>query len=163
MNLKGVGILEWWLTKWLQNHGFPLVKAKVAADFQYSNDEQTIYFALAVTDRQDELFLKFCQDVCNFPYVCDNFILSFFHELGHYMTWYEWDEEEWDDYEAARMILLTLNAPIEDYFSLPIEQFATDWGCEYIRTHVEEIEEFWRVCQKLIMNIYKQNDVEVEE
>lgn len=163
MEIKGVSILEWWLTKWLHEHGFPLVKARVAADFQYDNDEQTIYFALAVTDEQDWKFLKFCQEVCGFPYECDNFILSFFHELGHYVTWYEWDEEEWDDYEAAKMILLSLNANIEDYFDLPIERFATDWGCTYIREHEAEINEWWRMVHKLIMNIYKQNNVEVEE
>lgn len=161
MELKGIEILEWWLTKWLKDHGFPLVKARAAADFQYDNNEETIYFALAIADKQDKAFLQFCQNVLNFPYECDNFIISFFHELGHYMTWYEWDEEEWEDYEEDKMYILTHELPIETYFELPIERFASDWGCTYIKEHQEDIEEFWRVCQKLLLNIYKLNNVEV--
>lgn len=50
MKLKCISTLEFYLTKWLHDHGFPGVKARVAADFQYDNDEETIYFALAVAD-----------------------------------------------------------------------------------------------------------------
>lgn len=159
MELKGVSILEYYLTKWLKDHGFPTVKARLAVDFQYDTEEEIIYFALAVTDNHDKEFLKFCQEELNFPFDYDNFIISFFHELGHYMTWPEWDEDELDDYFWARDYLSCLENSERDYYSLPVEIFATQWGCEFITTHQEDIEEFWRVCQKLIMNIYKQNGV----
>lgn len=159
MEIKGISTLEWWLTKWLHDHGFPSVKARVAADFQYDNDKETIYFALAVADEQDKKFLKFAQDFCVFPYDCDNFLLSFFHELGHHETWDWWSEEDWDGYQTAKNTINNNNYPIEMYFWLDIEYFATDWGCQYIVNHANEIEEFWRVCQKLLMNIYKQNGV----
>lgn len=162
MELKGISTLEWWLTKWLKNHGFPDVKARAAADFQYDNYEETIYFALAVPDEHDKKFIKFCQDHFSFPYDCDNFILSFFHELGHYVTWDDWDDDAWIRYFDSKDNLIANDAPIEDYFALPIEFWATCWGCVYIKSHAQEIEEFWRVCQKLIMNIYNINRVEVD-
>lgn len=162
IELKGVSTLEWWLTKWLREHGFPLVKARLAADFCYDHDEETIYFALGVADNHDKEFLKFCQDELDFPFDCDNFIISFFHELGHYMTFYEWSKDEWDDYFWAKDWLSCLENTERDYYSLPVEMFATRWGCDFIVANQEGIEEFWQVCQKLLMNIYKQNGVETE-
>lgn len=159
MKLKCISTLEFYLTKWLHDHGFPGVKARVAADFQYDNDEETIYFALAVADEQDKKFLKFAQDKLDFPYDCDNFILSFFHELGHWATWYCWNENDWEDYFHDKELIAERKLPIEDYFSLPIEETATRWAIKQICTSPKEIEEFWRVCQKLLMNIYKQNGV----
>lgn len=162
MSIKGISTLEYYLTNWLKDQGFPDVKARVAADFQYGPDEETIYFALAITEEQDKKFLTFCQEMMHFPYDCDNFILSFFHELGHHNTWELWSEIDWDYYNTAKEIINFAGLPVEEYFQLPQEWFATKWGCDYICKNVEKIEEFWRVCQKLLMNIYKQNGVEIE-
>lgn len=162
MEIKGISTLEWWLTKWLRDHDFKGLKARVAADFQYDNDEGTIYFALAVTDKQDEEFLKFCQEAFDFPFDCDNFILSFFHEVGHAETWEWFTDEEWDKYFDFKQALDNSTYDLRRYFHLEPEYEASEWGCNYIVSHQNEIEEFWRVCQKLIFNIYKQNNVEVD-
>lgn len=159
MEIKGISTLEWWLTKWLHDHGFTDIKARVAADFQYCHDEKTIYFALATTDEQDKKFLEFLQFYFGFPFECDNFLVSFFHELGHNRTWDKWTDEDWCDYFTSKDLLISTNAPVEEYYQLPIEEEASAWCVGYIYWNVQEIKEFWRVCQKLIMNIYKQNGV----
>lgn len=159
VNIKGVSILEWWLTKWLAAAGFPMVKAKLGSDFLYCSDNSIIYFSLFTTETHDLDFLHFAQDEFNFPFDCDNFILSFFHELGHYMTYHEWSQKELNEYYLTKLYLSLFENSHLDYYKLPIEHLATDWACSYICNHQKEIEEFWRVCKKLLMNIYKQNNL----
>lgn len=163
MEIKGITTLEWWLTKWLNEHDFPIVKARVATDFQYEDRTKTIYFALVSDSSLEANFLKFVQDTLSFPYDCDGFILSFFHELGHYMTFENWTETDWINYYLEKMCI-NLSSPCrnEEYWSLPIEHCATKWGCNYIVDNSNEIENFWRITKKLLMNIYKLNNMEVE-
>lgn len=157
MEIKGLPTLEWWLTKWLKDHDFKGLKARAAADFQYNNDEGTIYFALATIQDLDAKFQEFIQSNFDFPYNCDPFILSFFHEAGHAMTFEMWTDEEWDKYFETIDNL----SKEEIYFYLPQEYEASRVGAQYILSHTDEIKEFWRICRKLILNIYKLNGVEI--
>lgn len=163
MEIKGLPTLEWWLTKWLAAAGFPNVQVRVGGDFSYFPADNSIMVSLGVTEHHD-LFLKFIQDTFKFPFTCDDFIISFFHELGHVNTWNCFDEEERKHYYADKMYLACFEedwATLE-YFRLLPEFYASEWAVNYIVQHQDTIEEFWRICKKILMNIYKINGVEIE-
>lgn len=161
MRLKGVRELEKFLTGWLRAAGFTDVRARAAADFGYDPEDGIIYFSFGVTEKIDTLFLKFCQDELGFPYDCDNFIISFFHELGHHITYFDYSDKEWKEYYKRKKKLEDAPNSEYKYFSLPMEMAATRWGCSYIERHADLINDFWEQCQKLLMDIYRLNGVDV--
>lgn len=166
MELKGLSTLEWWLTKWLNNHGFEEVSARINSDFEYVFEDSIIYFAIALSSPVEDWFYQFITANFDFPYTCDPFITSFFHELGHNQTYMDFTEDEWEKY-LEDVDTITQMDDTEDknmaYFSLPFEFAATEWAVRYIKDNEEEIKEFWRVCSKLLLNIYKQNNIEMED
>lgn len=164
MELKGLPTLEWWLTKWLNTHGFEGVSARINTDFEYDFEDSAIGFAIVLSSQIEDWFYQFITCNFDFPYTCDPFIISFFHELGHDQTYMDFTDDEYDEY-LEDVDRITEMDDGEDkhmaYFSLPFESAATEWAVQYIKDNAEEIKEFWRVCSKLLLNIYKQNNVEM--
>lgn len=160
MELKGLSTLEWWLTKWLDTHGFEEVSARIGHDFEYDFEDSAIHFAIVLSSPVEDWFYQFITSNFDFPYTCDPFITSFFHELGHNQTYMDFTENEWEKYLEDVNAIAQMD-DTEDknmtYFSLPFEFAATEWAVRYIKDNEDEVKEFWRVCSKLILNIYKQN------
>ena len=155
MHIIGIYILEWWLTKWLNDHGFDLT-AKVGGDFMYDHNNREVWVGLATTEKANKDFMDFWHTVLDFPYDCDQFIISFFHEVGHDETWDIFSEDAWDAYQD---MVEAAGGDNHKYFAIPQEQAASQWGCDYICGNPAEIEEFWRVCQKILQHIFKMNGV----
>lgn len=153
---KGVPTLEWWLTKWLHEHGFPTLTARMSDSFQYDRGRNELLFSLYVCETLDRQFLEFCQERVGFPYKCDVFLLSFFHELGHHVTLDDFSTEEvckhldWANDPNAELEL-------DDYWGSDIEFAATAWGCCFICDHADEIQNFWRIFSKLANNVIRVN------
>lgn len=164
IELKFLPTIEWYLTKWLHDNGFEGVTARANTDFEYAFNSRSIGFAFAVDERSEEIYEKFIEKhFPDFPYVCDRFLTSFFHELGHEET-----EDEFDDYEA---ILAEKDKifEIEDdyerhmtYFEMPFEFRASEWGLNYIMANPDKIAEFARMVNKLLQWFFKVNDVELD-
>lgn len=129
--------LDNYLTNWLQAHDFDLV-ATMGADFEYIDAENTIHYALVVPCDHDVEFFELVHKAYPDIEACDNFVLSFFHELGHYNTFDQWSAREWVKYTA----FLRSMPSCKNYYLYPIEWEATAWGCEYILDHVDEIQDF---------------------
>lgn len=166
MELKGLPTLEWWLTKWLNTHGFEGVSARIGTDFEYDFEDSTIHFAVVLSSLVEDWFYQFITSNFDFPYTCDPFITSFFHELGHDQTYMDFTEDEYEKYRKDVDDIAQMDDTKDKnmtYFSLPFEFAATEWAVQYIKENKEEIREFWRVCSKLILNIYKQNNIEMED
>lgn len=163
MEIKGVSILEYYLTKSLHEWGFDDLKARAAADFMYDDIHHTIYFPFAVAIESNEEFQSFAHEQCGWRYIgSDPFILSFFHELGHWATWEDWTEEDWNSYHLAVKYINDYGLALEDYFSLPQEKSATQWAVRFIQNNEEEIEKWWRFVKKITNHIYKINNIETE-
>lgn len=126
-----------YLTNWLQAHDFDLV-ATLGADFEYNHEASTIQYALAVSNAHDVEFFELIHKEYPDIEACDNFVLSFFHELGHYNTYEDWSDRDWFGYN----MFLMSRPSHKSYYLYPIEWEATAWGCEYILDHVDEVQDF---------------------
>ena len=70
------------------------------------------------------------------------FVWSLLHELGHCMTWDNFDDEEYERIYKKKARIWGTKATLP-YYRLPDEMAATKWAVEYANTHKAEIKEFW--------------------
>ena len=159
--LKGYRKINKFLTNWCHENGFD-VKCRLHTDFQYEDSTKIIYYALTVPQKHDQLFLEVCK-----PYLinitsCDNFILSFFHELGHNQINDFITAEDWEDYYKLTEQLKTNTLTEEDYLAYylnPVELEATKWGCTFISMNIDLIQDFWLKLQPMILEFYTVNKI----
>lgn len=127
------------LDTWLKENGFDLT-TRFEMDFGYYHNENVIAFGLLTTERNEECFSNFVEDLGG----CREFgfLNSFFHELGHHETY---DDISDRDYEYGQMVKAYLadkeefsDYDLYTYFNLPIERAATEWGVAYINDHTPE-------------------------
>lgn len=131
-------------------------------DFSYypdaCYDEPDITYSLIVTERFDRLYSEFIEE--NFNFTAPIFLLTLFHEIGHYFTNDYWSNKEQKNFVRRKA---RLNGNNNDdtrlYFSLPDEYEATKWGIEYIKSHPEEVEKFWNTLRTKIEQFYKENKI----
>ncbi len=77
------------------------------------------------------------------------FLLSLFHEIGHYMTFDDLGEEDFAYSCDVKALLGTTDDDAKIYFRLPIEIAATNWAIDYINEHPTEISKL----EKAITNL----------
>jgi hypothetical protein len=130
------------LDTWLADNDFDLT-TRFEQDFGYYHSENVIAFGLLTTERNDECFSNFVNDLGGNGEL--GFLNSFFHELGHHETY---DDISDRDYEYGRMVKAYLADKEElneydlyTYFNLPIERTATEWAVAYINDHTPEVVE----------------------
>ena len=142
------------------------------SDFSFDFVNDVIHYSFIVCDLHDKLFEEVCKS-CNPDIVnVDNFVLSFFHELGHFNTLHIFNEKEWKNYEKLNEVL---NSKLKDnkdenlekklykqYYTDPIELEATQWGCDYIVSHSDEVEKFFNRFQELYTEFLKDNNYEFD-
>ena len=163
--LKGKKQINRIMNNYLRKFG---LKAFLDTDFTAYMENKEIGYALMVTDAADKYFIPFCESIDK-DVKADAFLLSIFHEIGHHMTWDEFSDEEIDNGFAAKEIIDKIIDEAEEddeetiarenynYFNLPEERAATEWGINYIKTHAEEVANFWRKLQPAIMRFFKKN------
>lgn len=136
--------------------------ASISTDFEYLYAESHIHYALVISERMDQLFVANAMTL-GLDQVCDSFILSFLHELGHHETL---DEIEDADAAYSRNIKEHLTSSDEDcliYFNLPDELAATQWAVDYINEHQEEVAALWNKLQPAILSFYDKYNIKGEE
>ena len=159
--LKGYRKINKFLTDWCHENGFD-VKCRLHTDFQYEDDTKTIYYALVVPQKHDQLFFEICKPYLNNITFCDNFIISFFHELGHSQLNDFITDEEWDIYYTLIEKLKVNKLEEEDYLAYylnPVELEATKWGCMFINMNIDLIQDFWLKLQPMILDFYTANKI----
>ena len=113
-------------------------------DFAYYPDEYLITYAFVISRKHNEWFAEYLRDVKNFQYWdADMWLLSFFHELGHFFTIKNFSKKELRQYYQQKEISADDKDAYFKYFSNPIEDAATSWAIDFINTHDVEIEEWW--------------------
>ena len=128
---------------------FGIDKVKKGIQFEYSYDENTIYYSKD-TDETDEFFSMFLKE--RFDY--DDkypFAMSLLHEVGHHLN----NEEIVDNiyafcigekYKISKAISKLDDNDLErykelnfQYFNLPDEIMATAWAVNYAKKHPKKI------------------------
>ena len=113
-------------------------------DFAYYPDEELITYCFVISKKHDEWFAEYLRDVKHFQYWdSEMWLLSFFHELGHYNTMYLFSNKELKDYYQLKEIGIDDKEGYFRYFKHPVEDAATTWAINFINAHDVEIEEWW--------------------
>jgi hypothetical protein len=127
--------------------------------FYYYPNSHRIEFTLAVTGRDDVYFLEYINSIAP-ELTCDIFLASFFHELGHRLTYSTWEDDEIDYFmELKESCGTQTREDFFDYFNVPDEKFATEWGVSYMLNHANEVKKLWTELRHAILNFYDKNDI----
>lgn len=132
------------------------VDVEFAEDFCYYVGANTVGITIMVDERAN-YFMKNAFDM-GLKYDCGDFILSFFHEIGHHYT------ENWitkKENKKCKKQKKHLDGSIEKdnytYFKIYDEILATDWAIDYINENIESINDFTERLQTLINEIELEN------
>ena len=143
-NIKAEKELNQFLHNWfLSNCDFDL-DFELGTDFDYTYVDDKIHYAFVVPDAHDKMFFDVCKEIAPELEQCDNFLLSLFHEVGHYITQEDFDDEVWDDYDAKS----DWGNDYDGYYHHPIEYEATRAGIELLLDKADKIPEMLRTIQK---------------
>lgn len=130
------------LQKWLNDNGYEDIAVIEDNDWYYDHGKTIISYSLEPDMMVDKTFTDFCRE-CGLVIEVSPFILSFFHELGHYETIDIVTDEEYENAFFCKTALnMKENHTEEDYFAyynLEMEYFATRWAVSYINEHQEEV------------------------
>ena len=161
--LKGKKQINRIMNNYLRKFG---LKTFLDTDFSAYMEDKEIGYALIVTDASDKYFIPFCESIDK-DVKADAFLLSMFHEIGHHMTWDDFSDAQIDKGWAAKEIIEQIIKETDDkeviarenynYFNLPEERAATEWGINYIKTHADEVADLWRRLQPAIIRFFKKN------
>lgn len=154
LDLIGEEKVNSYLNQWLSDHNF---EAICMADNNFWVDLSCNIIHYSIYADEEEIIEIYMEEVSkDFPELAqaDVEMLSFFHELGHIETEDEWDEEDW---EACENWKENNCASHREYFRYPTEWRATEWACEYILSHKEEVGIFWKKVWELMNELYELN------
>ena len=143
-NIKTDKELNQFLHNWfIFNCDFDL-DFELGTDFDYNYVEDLIHYAFVIPDAHDKMFFNICKEIAPELESCDNFLLSLFHEVGHYITREDFDDKIWDDYDAKA----DWGNDYNGYYHHPIEYEATRAGIELLMTKADKIPEMLRTIQE---------------
>lgn len=145
--------LSCFLAKWCKDNGFD-VSVQFGSEFACYPMGSKIRYTLMTDVEQSMILSKVFEDEGLVNHY-DIFILSFFHELGHFETDDMWTDEESMRFERKKSIL---NGNVaEDNFKysyIEDEITATRWAIDYINSHENEISKLWQRVRELVFEIY---------
>ena len=137
-----------YFNNYFKSNGWDCVAA-FSNDFSYDFSNDIIYYSFLVNEAHDKLFADVCGEYRKEVKSVNNFILSLFHEIGHYMTCHIFTDDEWKHYDEQNELFKSKLECIsdekeelelyKDYYKLNVEMEATMWGCDYIVSHWEEV------------------------
>lgn len=142
--------------------------ATPSENFNYNFEDNTVGYSLVVPTEGYEYLTEFLHSIAP-DIVCDIFLLSLLHEIGHSETWGAISEDEEIECRGIkRRINFAMSCAEGDiiknlyfeYFNLIDEYDATMWAVNYMRNNVETISKFWKKLQAEIMAFYIREGVE---
>ena len=129
-------------------------EAKLGTDFCCFVCKNEIRYTLVIPEENSKTFIARVTRL--YPDIkADEFLWSFFHELGHIETIDDLTNAEYTFSQEAK----GKNPTDEEYYELPDEFAATDWAAHYMRSNTEQIQILWAEIKNAIMNIYKLNKI----
>lgn len=113
-------------------------EVKPCSYWAYDSINEVILFVPNETESAEAVaFYNFCISQ-GLKTDCGLFIMSFFHELGHYVT------------QNEDFPILKSKKTLYGYFSAPIEISATKWAIHFIDTHADEIMKLKKKLEKCL-------------
>ena len=159
--LKGVRKLNKVVNAFAKQFG---VKFHLGTQFEISNTTNDAWYAVVLSDNYTEYYRSSVKEISN-----ENipiFLMSFLHEIGHYVTKEFFTEDEMDDEWLMKDEIQekydgeACKEYAYEYFSLPMEQEATNWGVAYFKLHAKECMEFYNKFLTELYHFFKINHVE---
>ena len=148
--LIGESLINEAFNSWLEKHGFDARIRGLEEEFFWGSDTDTIAYCFVHSERFIEDFTYVCNDI-GLEYDIDIFWLSFFHELGHSMTYHFVDDDEaWEADFLSGM----------DYYYCNREYYATEWAVNFINAHVDWVQELMDCVRPAIINFFVVNNIE---
>ena len=138
----------------------------LGSDFFYYPNKQKINFSIAISEQSDRCFKAFLKNFFNFGIFSseDLFCVSLLHEIGHYFTYDNIDENTYNESKGMTQEILELlqNDPTNDeiyscYFELPIEIVATTWAINWIAENPIQFENLVTKVSKYLCKFYEKN------
>lgn len=114
------------------------VKCFMGTDFAFYYNLNRIEYSIVVSERMDNLFLKYAKNH-GLKVDCGIFLLSFFHEVGHYMTLGQFTLDEIDEFNDYKDSLTDSDEDCKLYFNVEDERKATLWAIQYINNNEEKV------------------------
>ena len=131
----------------------------VDTDFYCYPDTKEVAYSLTFVADNDKYFNKLFKHL-GLKYNADPFILALYHEIGHCMTWNNFNKIDIAYIKIAKAIIDNGKPNKIKRIIYPIlldEYKATKWACKYINSHPQEIKAMLENIQPLILQFYKEN------
>ena len=143
------------LNSWLERNGFEVRVIGDADDFCWWGYDNTIEYSVLAADKH----LRFWTELLNelgLNYNIDPFYTSFLHEVGHSMTYDEFEEDEIEKYYETVELMQEDPGSFGDdtswiYFRLPLELTATKWMVDYINANAKVVRELVDMVRPLLI------------
>lgn len=130
------------LQKWCQQNGYDDITIVCDTEWYYDHGKTEIAYTMGHDPMIESTFNEYCKR-CGLLDDFDPFILSFFHELGHYETFDIVEDDEYEnDYFCKVALDMKETRSREDYFAyydLNMEWIATAWAVKYIQLHIDDV------------------------
>lgn len=147
------------LSNYLKSELHIKVKCFMGTDFAFYYDNR-IEYGIVVSERMDNLFLEYAKEN-GLKVDCGIFLLSFFHEVGHYMTLGQFTLDEIDEFSDYKDSLTDSDEDCKEYFNIEDERQATLWAIQYINNNADKIEKLALDFQNEMARFIKKYDIAV--
>ena len=162
MRIKGIKKLNAHMNKFLSPFG---LKCTFGSDFAYWTESELIQYTIFLHQDSDIYFSDFIKKEFNFS-VSDIFLVSLLHEVGHYYTIDDFEEDELLNDELIKDDLSNDQQITEKernfrYFSLPVEYAATEWAINFLKDN-PNIYHQWGIMLEHFRHFYKKNNISLD-
>lgn len=151
------------LSIWFNNHGISNLHFVEGEDFCYYPETHAVQWGMLLNDEQEKMYAQFMYEY-GLKREVNPFVISLLHEVGHYMTIHQLDE----DVVMFERVAKQLRAEtVEDatydlhcwYWELETEFSANMWAIEWIENHPAEFEELNRLCEEYGVQIFNNTEI----
>ena len=148
------------LENWCNKNGIKDINVKAGIDFFYNPTMKSVTYAIMTTSEMEKTDTDFLQFFYEYGEVdgigCS--VLSFLHEVGHFMTLHLFSKSEKD---TAKAYKTTIVPSIKDrhernyaYWLNPIEFAANVWVIEFIKNYYDAVIELGNIFQLELNSLY---------
>lgn len=165
MALKGINTISRIMTQFMQDNDIEC-QALPSNEFCCLYDKGVIFYSFFGLGETEKMFFNTFINL-GLEYTCDVFLMSWFHEVGHFMTLADIDDEDYQMAlkvkQAQRMLpppttWKTLYKINQQYWRLADEKSANEWAVDFMNENREQIQTLWEEkLQPAILNFYKLN------
>lgn len=165
MKLKGVKKLNKAITSLVHDYITDEVDCKFNTNFCVLDD--VVYYSLMQDEMTDRIWALWLAQTYGDRYQANfsTFVLSFLHEIGHFYTIDDFDDEEEEIEQKKSLLIVNYDTDTDaeiaqknfDYWELPVEKAATDWAINFYNNHIPEMRNFYTKMMNAIVEFYSDN------